>query len=124
MKRDSIVSHQASYTVGNSQYLFQNSHSTNDTKNTARARARAYQYLEEKQAYHQYLQNEGIEFHYNRRIHAKLLVVDKRIAVIPSMNFIVSSTGGSSWEAGMISIDEAIVKSVTNTIYELLERID
>ncbi|MCW4040689.1 MAG: phospholipase D-like domain-containing protein [Candidatus Bathyarchaeota archaeon] len=81
-------------------------------------------YLEEKQAYHKYLQNEGVQFHYHRRIHAKLLVVDKQIAVISSMNFIVSSTGGSSWEAGMISIDEAIVNSVTQTIYELLDRID
>jgi phosphatidylserine/phosphatidylglycerophosphate/cardiolipin synthase-like enzyme len=81
-------------------------------------------YLKEKQAYHEYLQKEGVQFHYNRRIHAKLLVVDKRIAVISSMNFIVQSSGGSSWEAGMISIDEAIVKSVTKTIYELLERIE
>ena len=81
-------------------------------------------YLDEKQAYHEYLQKEGVQFHYNRRIHAKLIVVDKRIAVISSMNFIVQSSGGSSWEAGMISIDDAIVKSVTNTVYELLERID
>jgi phosphatidylserine/phosphatidylglycerophosphate/cardiolipin synthase-like enzyme len=81
-------------------------------------------YLEEKQAFHEYLQNEGVQFHYNRHIHAKLLVVDQQIAVISSMNFIVTSTGGSSWEAGMISIDEAIVNSVKTTIYQLLERID
>ena len=81
-------------------------------------------YLEEKKAYHSYLQNEGVQFHYNRRIQAKLLVVYKQIAVISSMNFIVSSTGGSSWEVGMISIDDAIVKSVTKTIYQLLERIE
>lgn len=81
-------------------------------------------YPEEKHAYHESLQNEGVQFHYNRHIHAKLLVVDQQIAVISSMNFIVTSTGGSSWEAGMISIDEAIVNSVTKTIYQLLERID
>ena len=81
-------------------------------------------YLKEKQAYHDYLRKEGIQFHYDRHIHAKLLVVDQRIAVISSMNFIVTSTGGSSWEAGMISIDETIVKSITNTIHQLLERIE
>lgn len=31
-------------------------------------------------SYHEYLQKEGVQFHYNRHIHAKLLVVDKRIA--------------------------------------------
>jgi phosphatidylserine/phosphatidylglycerophosphate/cardiolipin synthase-like enzyme len=81
-------------------------------------------YREEKQAYHEHLKNEGVQFHYDRHIHAKLLVVDQQIAVISSMNFIVTSTGGSSWEAGMISIDDAIVNSITNTIYQLLERIE
>ena len=59
---------------------------------------------------------------YDRRIHAKLLVVDEQIAVISSMNFYSHSSGGSSWEAGMISIDDSIVTSVHKTIHQLLKK--
>jgi phosphatidylserine/phosphatidylglycerophosphate/cardiolipin synthase-like enzyme len=81
-------------------------------------------FREEKVAYHKSLENEGIQLHYDRRIHAKLLVVDQRIAVISSMNFIVTSAGGSSWEAGIISIDEAIVHSIHKTIHQLLTKFE
>ena len=77
---------------------------------------------EEKIAYHESLKKEGIKINYDRRIHAKLLVVDQQIAVISSMNFYSFSTGGSSWEAGMISIDDAIVNSVHKVIYQLLKK--
>ena len=76
----------------------------------------------EKIAYHESLKKEGITINYDRRIHAKLLVVDQQIAVISSMNFYSFSTGGSSWEAGMISIDEPIVRSVHKTIHQLLKK--
>ena len=59
---------------------------------------------------------------FDRRIHAKLLLVDEQIAVISSMNFYSHSTGGSSWEAGMISIDDSIVTSVHKTIDQLLKK--
>ncbi len=78
--------------------------------------------IKEKLDYHETLKKEKIIINYDRRIHAKLLVVDKQIAVISSMNFYSFSTGGSSWEAGMISIDEAIVNSVYKTIHQLLKR--
>jgi len=80
-------------------------------------------YKDEKEAYHESLKKRRIQIYYDRRIHAKLLVIDQRIAIISSMNFIVSSTGGSSWEAGMISIDESIVNSVHKTIHQLLTRL-
>jgi phosphatidylserine/phosphatidylglycerophosphate/cardiolipin synthase-like enzyme len=78
--------------------------------------------MKEKQNYHDTLVKEGIIIHYDRRIHAKLLVVDNQIAIISSMNFITSSDGGLTWEAGMISIDDSIVKSVHNTIHGLLKK--
>ena len=78
--------------------------------------------LKEKQDYHEYLKKEGVIMNFDRRIHAKLLVVDEQIAVISSMNFYSHSTGGSSWEAGMISIDDSIVTSVHNTILQLLKK--
>ncbi len=76
----------------------------------------------EKIAFHEFLKKEGVKMFYDRRIHAKLLVVDQQIAIISSMNFYSSSTGGSSWEAGMISVDEAIVNSVHKTIHQLLKK--
>lgn len=79
--------------------------------------------LKEKQDYHEYLKKEGVTMNFDRRIHAKLLVVDEQIAVISSMNFYSHSTGGSSWEAGMISIDEPIVTSVHKTIHQLLKKL-
>ena len=78
--------------------------------------------LKEKQEYHETLKKENITINYDRRIHAKLLVVDQQIAVISSMNFYSYSSGGSSWEAGMISIDEPIVNSVHKTIHQLLKK--
>lgn len=78
--------------------------------------------LKEKQAYHKTLKKENITINYDHRIHAKLLVVDQQIAVISSMNFYSYSSGGSSWEAGMISIDEPIVNSVHKTIHQLLKK--
>jgi len=77
---------------------------------------------EEKIAYHEFLKKEGVKINYDRRIHAKLIVVDQQIAVISSMNFYSFSAGGSSWEAGMISIDEPIVSSVHKTIHHLLKK--
>jgi phosphatidylserine/phosphatidylglycerophosphate/cardiolipin synthase-like enzyme len=78
--------------------------------------------LKEKQNYHEYLKKEGVTMNFDRRIHAKLLVVDEQIAVISSMNFYSISTGGSLWEAGMISIDNSIVTSVHKTIHTLLKK--
>ncbi len=78
--------------------------------------------IEEKQKYHESLKDKGIIINYDPRIHAKLLVVDEQIAVISSMNYYSWSSGGSSWEAGMISIDGAIVNSVHKTIHQLLKK--
>lgn len=78
--------------------------------------------IQEKQKYHETLIKEGITINYEPRIHAKLIVVDNQIAIISSMNFVTSSSGGSSWEAGMISIDDSIVNSVHNTIHDLLKK--
>jgi phosphatidylserine/phosphatidylglycerophosphate/cardiolipin synthase-like enzyme len=79
--------------------------------------------IKEKKDFHELLKKEGVTIYYNRRIHAKLLVVDEQIAVISSMNFYSYSTGGSAWEAGMISIDDSIVTSVHKTIHQLLKKL-
>ena len=45
--------------------------------------------------HHEDLKNERVQFHYDRSIDAKLLVVDQGIAVIASMDFITTSIRGS-----------------------------
>jgi len=77
-------------------------------------------YREEKKDYHNELIQSGIKLTHNRRVHAKLIVVDREIAIISSMNLNVTSSGGSSWEAGIVSMDETVVKSVIDSIMNLL----
>ena len=92
------------------------------TRNPSDSRHDYLEAIKEKQDYHELLKKEGVTINYDRRIHAKLLVVDEQIAVISSMNFYSYSSGGSSWEAGMISIDNSIVTSVHKTIHRLLKK--
>ncbi len=44
------------------------------------------------------------------------------MAIISSMNFYSGSSGGASWEAGLISVEETVVESIVNSILELLEK--
>jgi phosphatidylserine/phosphatidylglycerophosphate/cardiolipin synthase-like enzyme len=92
------------------------------TRNPSDNRRDKLESIEEKQKYHETLKDKGIIINYDPRVHAKLLVVDEQIAVISSMNYYSWSSGGSSWEAGMISIDGAIVNSVHKTIHQLLKK--
>jgi len=77
------------------------------------------QYTTEKEEYHAKLKQEGITLIYNKETHAKLIVVDNEIAVVSSMNFYSGSSGGKTWEAGLASIDENVVKSIANAIRKL-----
>ena len=77
-------------------------------------------YSDDKQVYHADLKQSGISLSYDKRVHAKLIVVDHEVAIISSMNFIVTSSGGSSWEAGVVSMEETVVKSIVDSIMSLL----
>jgi phosphatidylserine/phosphatidylglycerophosphate/cardiolipin synthase-like enzyme len=68
---------------------------------------------------HDELMQSNVVLKYNNSVHAKLVIVDREVAVISSMNFIPTSSGGSSWEAGVVSIDEAVVKSVVKSIMNI-----
>ncbi|MDH5770293.1 MAG: phospholipase D family protein [Candidatus Bathyarchaeota archaeon] len=81
-----------------------------------------YSYRKEKQEYHTTLKEEGVILIYNKKVHAKLIVVDRVAAIISSMNFYSGSSGGASWEAGLISVEETVVESIVNSILELLEK--
>jgi len=80
------------------------------------------QHLKEKQEYHSKLKEQGINLTYNKQIHAKLIVVDNSIAIASSMNFYSASSGGRTWEAGIISTEETVVKTIINSINKLHEK--
>lgn len=72
--------------------------------------------------YHQILKEEGIHLVYNKKVHAKLIVRDRAIAIISSMNFYGGSSAGVSWEAGIVSIEDSTVEKITDSILALRER--
>jgi phosphatidylserine/phosphatidylglycerophosphate/cardiolipin synthase-like enzyme len=75
------------------------------------------QYQHEKKAkYLSKLAREGVSVTYDESIHAKLIVVDKRVAIVSSMNFVAASSGGASWEAGLVTTEENVVQSVLRSI--------
>lgn len=80
------------------------------------------QHRKERKEYHSTLKKEGITLAHNKKAHAKLIAVDRAAAIISSMNFYSESSAGSSWEAGLVTIEETVVKSVVNSILTLLEK--
>jgi len=82
-----------------------------------------YEY-EKDDKFHSLLKDEGIKLYYNESVHAKIIVIDKALAIVSSMNFTVQSSGGQSWEAGMVTIDHAVIDDIVNSILNLIERRD
>ena len=79
-------------------------------------------YKKQKQEYHATLKKEGVTLTYNKMAHAKLIVVDRAVAITSSMNFYSGSSGGASWEAGFVSMEESVVESMVSSILRLLEK--
>ena len=67
------------------------------------------------------LKKTGMVIHYNNQIHAKIIVLDDKVAIVSSMNLYSGSSGGATIEAGMVSIDEKVVETVANYILRLLK---
>jgi phosphatidylserine/phosphatidylglycerophosphate/cardiolipin synthase-like enzyme len=72
--------------------------------------------LKKKQAYHSKLKRDDIVLVYNNRVHAKLLVVDRAVAVVSSMNFYPDSSAGASWETGVITLDMNVINSILQSV--------
>jgi phosphatidylserine/phosphatidylglycerophosphate/cardiolipin synthase-like enzyme len=64
----------------------------------------------------------GMLIHYDNQIHAKIIVIDNKVAIVSSMNLYSASSGGFTKEAGIVSIDEKVVDTVAKYILELLEK--
>ena len=80
------------------------------------------QFKQNKEEYHGLLKEDGVKITYNKAIHAKLITVDRVVAIISSMNFYGGSSSGASWEAGLVSIDKTVVESIADSILGLLEK--
>jgi hypothetical protein len=79
-------------------------------------------YMKKKEEYHQELMEKGISLNYNSAVHAKIIIVDRSVAIISSMNLNSSSSGGGSWEAGIVTIEESIINDAVKSIHEKLSR--
>jgi predicted transcriptional regulator len=71
--------------------------------------------------FHEALKAAGANLIYKLNVHAKIIVADKAVAIVSSMNFNPTSSAGQSWEAGLVSIKDTVVESVLEKIIELQE---
>jgi len=62
------------------------------------------------------LSEKGVSLTYDESVHSKLIVVDRRVGIASSMNFFSGSSGGASWEAGLVTIEESTVQSIADSI--------
>jgi 5'(3')-deoxyribonucleotidase len=62
------------------------------------------------------LQEYGMEILTNPSVHAKIMVFDRGVAIISSMNLYAYSVGGGSWEAGIATCSEDVLNDVLNGI--------
>jgi phosphatidylserine/phosphatidylglycerophosphate/cardiolipin synthase-like enzyme len=69
--------------------------------------------------YHKIPLDGGLKLYYNNTAHAKLLIVDGKIAVVSSMNLYGGSTAGNLWETGIVSIDPNNVRQIQDSFREL-----
>ena len=60
--------------------------------------------------------SKGVMISYDESVHAKLIIVDKRVGIVSSMNFYAGSTAGQSWEAGIVTTNKAAVISIANSV--------
>jgi len=68
------------------------------------------------------LKKAGMLIHYDNQIHAKIIVIDNVVAIVSSMNLYSASSGGFTKEAGIVSIDEKVVTSVSKYIIAILSK--
>lgn len=77
-------------------------------------------YQKKKQEFHSKLEEEGVSITYDDSVHAKLIVIDRAVAAVSSMNFVASSSGGASYEAGLVTVEPKVVQSVARSILDRL----
>ncbi len=71
---------------------------------------------------HATMRKKGVTIHYINTIHSKVIVIDRKIAVLSSMNLYSGSAGGGVLEAGIVSFETKVVDSISKYITDLLEK--
>jgi phosphatidylserine/phosphatidylglycerophosphate/cardiolipin synthase-like enzyme len=71
---------------------------------------------------HALLRKKGVNIHYINTIHAKIIIIDRKIAIVSSMNLYSGSTGGGLEEAGIVSFESKVVESAGKFITDLLAK--
>ena len=71
---------------------------------------------------HALLRKKGVNIHYINTIHAKIIIIDHKVAIVSSMNLYSGSTGGGLLEAGIVSFESKVVESASKYITDLLAK--
>jgi phosphatidylserine/phosphatidylglycerophosphate/cardiolipin synthase-like enzyme len=71
---------------------------------------------------HALLRKKGVNIHYINTIHAKIIIIDRKVAIVSSMNLYSGSTGGGLLEAGIVSFESKVVESASKYINDLLAK--
>ena len=58
----------------------------------------------------------GVEVKINESVHAKILVFDRGVALISSMNLYAYSVGGGSWEAGIATTSPEVLNEILTVV--------
>ena len=74
--------------------------------------------------FHKELIKEGVETYYHDTVHAKITIIDRSVAIVSSMNFIPTSVGGTSWEAGLVTYERKIVNDILNSVLKMQKQAD
>jgi|GEM_PF-1259441 len=72
--------------------------------------------VKDKQELIDNLHEYGIEVFTNKAVHAKIMVFDRGVSIVSSMNLYAFSAGGGSWEAGIATSSEDVVSEVLNRV--------
>jgi phosphatidylserine/phosphatidylglycerophosphate/cardiolipin synthase-like enzyme len=67
------------------------------------------------------LKEYGMKVLTNKTVHAKIMIFDRGVAIISSMNLYPFSVAGGSWEAGIATCSDDTVSDVLNTVFMKLE---
>ncbi len=62
------------------------------------------------------LQEYGVDVNTNEAVHAKILVFDRGVCLISSMNLYAHSIGGASWEAGIVTTSTDVLNEILTTV--------
>lgn len=80
------------------------------------------EYRRAKEEYHSTLKLAGVEIRYDRTVHAKIITIDRAVAISSSMNFYCGSSGGKCWEAGIVTLEQTVVEPIISKILKIFEK--